>query len=93
MIDNVDLDPASAQDRDRGAYRIEFYLPGNHGAVLITSRLATLAQIGGGRSDEQVRTVSLEVSKQIFVRWCSQHLGKKNLFQKDCIADVSQEDN
>lgn len=93
MIDNVDLDPASAQDRDRGAYRIEFYLPGNHGAVLITSRLATLAQIGGGRSDEQVRTVSLEVSKQIFVRWCSQHLGKKNLFQKDCIADVSQEDD
>ena len=86
VIDNVDLDPASAQDRDRGAYRVESYLPGNHGSVLITSRLATLAQIGGGRSDEQVRTVSSEVSKQMFVRQCPQQSGKQVSFLMYCIV-------
>lgn len=79
IFDNIDLDPTNADDRDRGAYRVNDYLPGDQGSVLITSRLASLAQIGSGRSDEELSTVTHDLSKDIFERWYGQDVGKSSI--------------
>jgi hypothetical protein len=76
IFDNIDLDPANADDRGRGAYRVNDYLPGDQGSVLITSRLTSLAQIGSGRSDEELSTVTYNLSKEIFEQWYGQEVGK-----------------
>ncbi|KAK0388963.1 hypothetical protein NLU13_2540 [Sarocladium strictum] len=74
VFDNIDLDPNSAEDRKRGAFKVADYLPAGQGSILITSRLETLSQIGGGRSREEVAVVGYELSKRIFEHWSGQTL-------------------
>ncbi|KAL2213016.1 hypothetical protein CC79DRAFT_1391001 [Sarocladium strictum] len=74
IFDNVDLDHRSAGDRQRGAFNVMDYIPSSYGSVLITTRLETLAQVGGGRSNEEVTTVNYETSKKIFEEWYGQSL-------------------
>lgn len=76
VFDNIDLDPNSAEDRKRGAFKVADYLPASQGSILITSRLETLSQIGGGRSREEVAMVGYELSKRIFEHWSGQTLGE-----------------
>jgi NB-ARC domain len=48
IIDNVDRDPLY-RDKDPQAYKVEEYFPSaDHGSILITSRLASLARSSGG---------------------------------------------
>ncbi|KAL2196387.1 acyl transferase/acyl hydrolase/lysophospholipase [Corynascus similis CBS 632.67] len=69
IFDNVDQD--FDQGGEMGVYDIRRYLPGDHGSVLITTRLARLAQLGDSR---QLRKVNEELSKAIFKRWYGQEL-------------------
>jgi hypothetical protein len=71
IFDNVDHD--LGQGSERGAYDIRQYLPGDHGSVLITTRLARLAQLGDSR---RLRKVDGELGKAIFQRWYGRELGK-----------------
>lgn len=71
IFDNVDQD--FDQGGEMGVYDIRRYLPGDHGSVLITTRLARLAQLGDSR---QLRKVNEELSKAIFKRWYGQELGR-----------------
>ncbi|KAI3332970.1 FabD/lysophospholipase-like protein [Ustulina deusta] len=64
VFDNVDLD---YEDGVLGAYDVRQYLPGDHGSVLITTRLSRLAQLGDSKRLEKV---DQELSQAIFGRWC-----------------------
>ena len=70
VFDNVDQD--IDQGSETGAYDIRRYLPGDHGSVLITTRLARLAQLGDSR---RLRKVDEELGKAIFQRWYGQEMG------------------
>ena len=71
IFDNVD------QDHDHGsvtgAYDVRQYLPGDHGSVLITTRLSRLAQLG---SSKRLIKVDEELGKAIFRQWYGRKLGK-----------------
>ncbi|KAL2195223.1 acyl transferase/acyl hydrolase/lysophospholipase [Corynascus similis CBS 632.67] len=69
IFDNVDQD--ADQGGETGIYNIQRYLPDDHGSVLITTRLARLAQLGDSR---QLRKVDKELSMSIFERWYGQEL-------------------
>ncbi|PVH98812.1 hypothetical protein DM02DRAFT_656953 [Periconia macrospinosa] len=63
-VDNVDRDP---RDEDPEAYDIETYLPqADHGAVLITTRLVSLGQLGEPR---EVKKVDIDHARAIFEVW------------------------
>ncbi|KAG7289879.1 hypothetical protein NEMBOFW57_006256 [Staphylotrichum longicolle] len=64
IFDNVDQD--LEQGSETGAYDVRRYLPGDHGSVLITTRLSRLAQLGDSR---RLRKVDKELSEAIFKRW------------------------
>ncbi|RYO97400.1 hypothetical protein DL765_011244 [Monosporascus sp. GIB2] len=64
VFDNVDQD--HEQGGTTGAYEVRRYLPGDHGSVLITSRLSRLAQLGDSK---QLRKVDKDVAKAIFQTW------------------------
>ncbi|KAK4039462.1 acyl transferase/acyl hydrolase/lysophospholipase [Parachaetomium inaequale] len=64
VFDNVDLD--RQQGGTTGKYDIQKYFPGDHGSVLITTRLLELAQLG---ESKHLKTVDGELSKAIFSRW------------------------
>jgi hypothetical protein len=48
------------------------YLPGDHGSVLITTRLSRLAQLG---SSKRLVKVDEELGKAIFRQWYGRELG------------------
>ncbi|KAK3896647.1 acyl transferase/acyl hydrolase/lysophospholipase, partial [Staphylotrichum tortipilum] len=56
VFDNVDRD--FEQGSETGAYDVRRYLPGDHGSVLITTRLARMAQLGDStrlkKADEEL---------------------------------------
>ncbi|KAH6974923.1 hypothetical protein EDB80DRAFT_881846 [Ilyonectria destructans] len=70
IFDNVD------QDHDQGgvtgAYDLRRYLPGDHGAILVTTRLSRLAQLGESR---RLAKVDLSLSRTIFGKWYGGELG------------------
>ncbi|KAH7124620.1 acyl transferase/acyl hydrolase/lysophospholipase [Dactylonectria macrodidyma] len=70
IIDNVDQD--HEQGGVRGAYDLRRYLPGDHGAVLVTTRLSRLAQLGESR---RLVKVDLSLSRTIFGKWYGDKLG------------------
>jgi tetratricopeptide (TPR) repeat protein len=73
IFDGVDLDPTKGES---GSYNIEKYLPGDHGATLVTTRLSRLAQLGrcsGGVI--HLKKADAEVSRAIFNQWYGQELG------------------
>ncbi|KAL9569225.1 hypothetical protein ACKAV7_006811 [Fusarium commune] len=65
IFDNVDKD-WTGQESGTGAYDPRRYLPGDHGSVLITTRLSRLAQLGESRKLGQVDTA---LGKVILERW------------------------
>jgi hypothetical protein len=70
VFDNVDLDPE--KDRETGGYDVRRYIPGDHGSVLITTRLSRLAQLG---ESKHLQKVDEELGKAIFERWYGRELG------------------
>ena len=71
IFDNVDQD--QEQGGATGTYDIQRYLPGDHGAVLVTTRLARLAQLGDAK---QLRKADGTLSKAIFQQWRRAELSK-----------------
>ncbi|KAK3338123.1 P-loop containing nucleoside triphosphate hydrolase protein [Neurospora tetraspora] len=69
IFDNVDLD--HTQGEIPGAYDIRKYLRSDHGAVLITSRLSKLAQLG---ESKRIKRADLDLSKKIFEKWYGKEL-------------------
>ncbi|KAK3340122.1 hypothetical protein B0H65DRAFT_510321 [Neurospora tetraspora] len=69
IFDNVDLD--HTQGEIPGAYDIRNYLPSDHGAVLITSRLSKLAQLG---ESKRIKRADPDLSKKIFEKWYGKEL-------------------
>ncbi|KAH7109735.1 hypothetical protein B0J13DRAFT_516870 [Dactylonectria estremocensis] len=70
IFDNVDQD--HEQGGVTGAYDLRRYLPGDHGAILVTTRLSRLAQLGGSR---RLAKVGLNLSRTIFGKWYGGELG------------------
>ncbi|KAH8661017.1 hypothetical protein BGZ61DRAFT_485569 [Ilyonectria robusta] len=75
IFDNVDQD--HEQGGVTGAYDLRRYLPGDHGAILVTTRLSRLAQLGESR---RLAKVDLSLSRAIFERWYGSEL--QNVFCK-----------
>jgi len=71
IFDNVDQD--HEQGGITGAYDVRKYLTADHGAVLITTRLTQLAQLGDA---EQLKKVDEELARAIFQQWRGAELGK-----------------
>ncbi|CCC14607.1 unnamed protein product [Sordaria macrospora k-hell] len=71
IFDNVDLD--HTQGEIPGAYDIRKYLPSDHGAVLITSRLSKLAQLG---ESKRIESADPDLSKKIFEKWYGKELSE-----------------
>ena len=69
VFDNLDHE----QDSATGAYDVRRYLPGDHGSVLITTRLSRLAQLG---ESKRLKKVDEDLGKAIFQQWCGAELGK-----------------
>ncbi|KAF9772537.1 hypothetical protein IL306_009749 [Fusarium sp. DS 682] len=72
IFDNVDKDWIS-EETGTGAYDPRRYLPGDHGAVLVTTRLSRLAQLGKSRKLGQVNTA---LAKTILERWLGSELAE-----------------
>jgi hypothetical protein len=66
IFDNVDLDYEQA-----GSYDVRQYLPGDHGSVLITTRLSRLAQLGDSK---RLKQVDEGLGKAIFEQWYGRKL-------------------
>lgn len=71
VFDNVDQD--YEQDRAIGAYNVRDYLPGDHGSVLITTRLSRLAQLGDSKRLEKVDE---ELGGASFQQWYGRQLSR-----------------
>ena len=71
IFDNVDQDVDHGSET--GAYDVRRYFPGDHGSVLITTRLSRLAQLG---KSQRVRKVDEQLGKAIFEQWYGSKLGK-----------------
>ena len=67
VFDNVDLDEKSPREREQGAYNVMSYVPGNHGAVLITTRREDTDHYGG--REVKLEPVGMEMSRRIFDNW------------------------
>ena len=73
MVDNVDRDSQLHED-DFEAYDIERYLPeADQGAVLITTRLPHLGQLG---AQWEVRKADHSHAQAIFEAWYGNPIGK-----------------
>lgn len=72
VFDNVDQ--SDEQGGATGTYDVRQYLPGDHGSVLITTRLSRLAQLGDSK---QLKKVDEELGKAIFKQWYRKELGKR----------------
>lgn len=66
VFDNVDLDESQSSERDEGAYKIRKYMPGDHGAILITTRRPELENCSTGMT---LGLVDEEMSRRIFQSW------------------------
>ncbi|KAI5460798.1 P-loop containing nucleoside triphosphate hydrolase protein [Mariannaea sp. PMI_226] len=64
IFDNVDQ--IQTHNQSTGGYDLQRYLPVNHGSILITTRLAQLAQLGDSK---RLRKTDRYLSKAIFQRW------------------------
>ncbi|KAK4206258.1 P-loop containing nucleoside triphosphate hydrolase protein, partial [Rhypophila decipiens] len=64
IFDNVDQDVDHSSET--GAYDVRRYLPGDHGSVLITTRLSRLAQLG---ESTRLRCVDEQRANAIFQQW------------------------
>lgn len=73
IFDNVDLDPALKDDVQRGSFDVRKYMPGNHGSIIITTRLEGMKEYGKGIT---LKVVDLPMSRLIFDKWYEQSLGK-----------------
>lgn len=74
IFDNVDKEwRGQGQDDATGAYDLARYLPGDHGSVLVTTRLSQLAQLGESRKLEKVDRAT---GKAILESWFGGDLGK-----------------
>ncbi len=78
VFDNVDQD--YEQGGTTGVYNIQQYLPADHGAVLITTRLLRLAQLGDSK---ELKKVDGELSKTIFQQWRGAELGKTSRCKRE----------
>lgn len=67
IFDNVDQDVEL--DGETGAYDIRPYLPGDHGSVLVTTRLSRFAQLAQLGASQKVEKADEELSRAIFERW------------------------
>src|SRR5436190_21111529 len=56
-----------------GGYDVRRYFPGDHGSVLITTRLSRLAQLG---DSTQLKGVDEQQGKAIFQQWRGAELGE-----------------
>jgi len=74
VFNNVDQD--HEQGSATGAYDVQQYLPGDHGAVLITTQLSHLAQLGDSK---QLKKVGKGLGKAIFQQWRRAELGRRAL--------------
>jgi hypothetical protein len=72
IFDNVDRD-YQQHNPEPGAYDISRYLPGDHGSVLITTRLSQLAQLGDSR---RLSKVDRSQARAIFQKWYGSNLGR-----------------
>ena len=72
IFDNVDRD-YQQHDPEPGSYDITCYLPGDHGSVLITTRLSQLAQLGDSR---RLNKVDRSQAHAIFQKWYGSSLGR-----------------
>lgn len=81
IFDNVDQD--FGHDVAQGAYDIRKYLPGDHGSILITTRLSQLAQLG---SSKRLTKVGKELSGTIFSQWLGRELSKAFMVYKPRIV-------
>ncbi|KAH7111330.1 hypothetical protein B0J11DRAFT_619915 [Dendryphion nanum] len=74
VVDNIDRDDRQREE-DAEAYDIEHYLPGaDHGAVLITTRLPHLRQLGAQR---EARKVDSDHARAIFEAWYGKPVGQE----------------
>jgi hypothetical protein len=71
VFDNVDQD--HEQDSATGVYDVRRYLPGDHGSVLMTTRLSRLAQLD---ESKWLKKVDEDLGKAIFQQWRGAELGK-----------------
>ncbi|KAK4233637.1 acyl transferase/acyl hydrolase/lysophospholipase [Achaetomium macrosporum] len=69
VFDNVNQD--FEQSSETSAYDIRRYLPGDHGSVLITTRLAQLAQLGDSK---RLKKADKELGVAIFKCWYGREL-------------------
>ncbi|KAG7410244.1 Phospholipase A I [Fusarium oxysporum f. sp. raphani] len=65
IFDNVDR-YWTEQGGTTGMYDLRQYLPGDHGSVLVTTRLSRLAQLGESR---RLRKAGLALARDIIERW------------------------
>ncbi len=73
VFDNVDQ--GHEQGRVTGMYDIQHYLPGDHGSVLVTTRLSRLVELGDSKWLAKVET---HVGKAIFQKWYGGDLGSSS---------------
>ena len=71
IFDNVDHD--HEQGGATGAYDLRQYLPGDHGSVLVTTRLSRLAQLGESR---QLAKADPVLGRAILEKWYGGELGE-----------------
>jgi hypothetical protein len=75
IFDNVDQDVE--QGGETSAYDVRRYLPpGDHGSVLITTRLSRLAQLAQPGDSTQLKQVDEQLAKAIFQQWRGVELGE-----------------
>ncbi|KAJ1337372.1 protein O-GlcNAc transferase [Microdochium nivale] len=73
VFDNVDLD--HDQDRAKGSYDVRKYVPWDHGAVLITTRLSRLAQLAPPGYSRKLVKVDSRLGRAILEAWYGGDLG------------------
>ncbi|KAH7111755.1 pfs domain-containing protein [Dendryphion nanum] len=74
VVDNIDRDERRREE-DTEAYDIGHYLPGaEHGAVLLTTRLPHLGQLGAQR---EARKVDSDHARAIFEAWYGKPVGQE----------------
>ncbi|KAF5010891.1 hypothetical protein FDECE_2959 [Fusarium decemcellulare] len=76
IFDNVDQD--HEQGGQTGAYDLRQYLPGDHGSVLVTTRLSRLQQLGKSRHLTKVDSV---LSKAILETWYGGNLDSETDYE------------
>lgn len=74
VFDNVDLD--HDQDRAKGSYDVRKYVPWDHGAVLITTRLSRLAQLAPPGYSRKLVKVDSRLGRAILEAWYGGDLGE-----------------